>query len=105
MNVPLNFVPLNDRVVVKRLGSKDQTDTGLFIPVNSQEKSMQGLVAAVGRGRLTSNGVLIEPTVKPTDHILFAKHAGTEVKIGDEAYLIMREEDILGIIEHEDATV
>ena len=91
--------PLQDRVIVKRIEEEATTKGGIIIPDTAKEKPMEGLVIAVGKGKTTEEGNLIKPDVKAGDRILFGKYAGTEVKIDGEERLIMREDDILGIIE------
>ncbi|MFH2074711.1 MAG: co-chaperone GroES, partial [Pseudomonadota bacterium] len=90
--------PLQDRVIVKRIEEEATTRGGIIIPDTAKEKPMEGLVIAVGKGKTTEDGKLIKPDVKAGDRILFGKYAGTEVKIDGEERLIMREDDILGII-------
>jgi chaperonin GroES len=91
--------PLQDRVIVKRLEEEEKTKGGIIIPDTAKEKPQEGKVIAVGKGKLTDEGKVIPLDVKVGDKILFAKYGGTEVKIEGEEHLIMREEDILGIIE------
>ncbi len=91
--------PLQDRVIVKRLEEEEKTKGGIIIPDTAKEKPQEGKVIAVGKGKLTEDGKLIPLDVKVGDRILFGKYSGTEVKIEGEEHLIMREEDILGIIE------
>jgi chaperonin GroES len=91
--------PLQDRVIVKRIEEEATTKGGIIIPDTAKEKPMEGLVIAVGKGKTTEEGNLIKPDVKAGDRILFGKYAGTEVKIDGEERLIMREDDILGVIE------
>jgi len=91
--------PLQDRVIVKRLEEEEKTKGGIIIPDSAKEKPQQGKVVAVGKGKVADDGKLIKLDVKAGDRILFSKYAGTEVKIEDEEHLIMREDDILGIIE------
>jgi len=91
--------PLQDRVIVKRIEEEGKTKGGIIIPDTAKEKPMEGLVIAVGKGKTTEDGKLIKPDVKAGDRILFGKYSGTEVKIDGEERLIMREDDILGIIE------
>jgi chaperonin GroES len=91
--------PLQDRVIVKRLEEEEKTKGGIIIPDTAKEKPQEGKVIAVGKGKMTDEGKLIPLDVKAGDRILFGKYAGTEVKIEGEEHLIMREEDILGIIE------
>ena len=91
--------PLNDRVIVKRLEEEEKTVGGIIIPDTAKEKPQQAKVIAVGKGRTLENGQVIPLTVKEGDRILFGKYAGTEVKVEGEEFLIMREDDILGVIE------
>jgi chaperonin GroES len=91
--------PLQDRVIVKRLEEEEKTKGGIIIPDSAKEKPQEGKVIAVGKGKMTEDGKLIPLDVKVGDRILFGKYSGTEVKIEGEEHLIMREEDILGIIE------
>lgn len=91
--------PLQDRIIVKRLESEEKTKGGIIIPDSAKEKPMEGKVIAVGNGKLLENGQRSTPEVKVGDHVLFGKYAGTEVKIDGEEHLILREDDILGIIE------
>ena len=90
--------PLQDRVIVKRLEESEQMRGGLYIPDTAKEKPQEGEVIAAGPGKV-ENGNKIELTVKVGDKVLFGKYSGTEVKLDGEEYLIMREDDILGIIE------
>ena len=92
--------PLNDRVLVKRLEAKEQTSVGgIIIPDTAKEKPQEGEVIAVGPGKTLDNGSAQAMTVKAGDKVLFGKYAGTDVKIDDEDYIIMREDDILGILQ------
>jgi chaperonin GroES len=91
--------PLQDRVIVKRVEEEEKTKGGIIIPDTAKEKPMEGEVVAVGNGKVLENGTKLEMTVKVGDRILFSKYAGNEVKIDDVEHLIMREDDILGIIE------
>ncbi|MGQ9655285.1 MAG: co-chaperone GroES [Thermodesulfobacteriota bacterium] len=91
--------PLADRILVKRLEEEEKTKGGIIIPDTAKEKPIQGKVIAVGKGKLTEDGKLIPLEVKAGDKVLFGKYAGTEVKIEGEEHLIMREDDVLGIIE------
>src|SRR5919198_547662 len=91
--------PLYDRIVVKRIEEKETMQGGLYIPDTAKEKPQEGEVVAVGKGKLLENGTRIEPDVKEGDRVLFGKYAGTEVKLDGEEYLIMREDEILGIID------
>jgi chaperonin GroES len=91
--------PLQDRVIVKRIAEEAKTKGGIIIPDTAKEKPMEGLVIAVGKGKTADDGKLIKPDVKAGDRILFGKYSGTEVKIDGDELLIMREDDILGILE------
>jgi chaperonin GroES len=95
----MNVRPLHDRVLVKRVKEETKTAGGIIIPDTAKEKPAEGVVIAVGPGKTLDNGTKITPTVKTGNRILFSKYAGTEVKISGEEQLIMREDDILGIIE------
>jgi chaperonin GroES len=90
--------PLNDRVLVKRLEEKEVKKGGIIIPDTAKEKPQEGEVMAVGPGKVTEDGKRQRMEVKAGDKILFGKYSGSEVKLGDEEYLIMREDDILGIL-------
>jgi chaperonin GroES len=91
--------PLQDRVLVKRLEEEEKTKGGIIIPDTAKEKPQQGKVVAVGKGKVNEDGKLIPLDVKAGDKILFGKYAGTEIKIEGDEHLIMREEDILGVLE------
>ena len=91
--------PLQDRIIVKRLDEEEKTKGGIIIPDSAKEKPMEGKVIAVGNGKKTDDGKVIKMDVKAGDKVLFSKYAGSEVKIDDVEHLIMREDDILGIIE------
>jgi chaperonin GroES len=95
----LKIRPLHDRVIVKRLEEERKTASGIVIPDTAAEKPDQGEVVAVGKGKVLEDGKLRALDVKVGDRILFGKYSGTEVKIEGEEYLIMREEDVLGIID------
>jgi chaperonin GroES len=91
--------PLNDRILVKRLEEEEKTKGGIIIPDSAKEKPMEGEIIAVGKGKKTEDGKVVKLDVKAGDRILFSKYAGTEVNIDGVEHLIMREDDILGIIE------
>jgi chaperonin GroES len=95
----MNFKPLHDRVLVKRIESDTKTAGGLIIPDSAKEKPQEGEVIAVGEGARKDSGELIPMSVKAGDRILFGKWSGTEVKLNGEDLLIMKESDILGIVE------
>ena len=91
--------PLQDRIIVKRMEEEEKSKGGIIIPDSAKEKPMEGEVIAVGSGKVLDNGQKSVTDVKAGDRVLFSKYAGTEVKIEGEEHLIMREDDILGIIE------
>jgi chaperonin GroES len=97
--MPMNIRPLQDRVIVKRIEGQDKTEGGLFIPDVARERPVEGMVVAAGRGRVLDDGRVQPLDVKPGDKVLFAKFAGTEVKWAGEEHLMMKEEDILAIVE------
>jgi chaperonin GroES len=90
--------PLQDRILVQRVAEEEKTKGGIIIPDTAKEKPAEGKVAAVGKGKVDENGKPIPMEVKKGDRILFGKYSGTEIKIEGEDYLIMREDDVLGII-------
>jgi chaperonin GroES len=90
--------PLHDRVLVKRIEEQEQIRGGIIIPDSAKEKPQEGEVIAVGTGKLLENGTRIEPGVKAGDRVLFGKYSGTEIKLDDEDYLILREDEILGVV-------
>jgi chaperonin GroES len=91
--------PLQDRVIVERIEEEEKTKGGIIIPDTAKEKPQEGKVVAVGKGKVTEDGKLLPMSVKAGDKILFGKYSGTEVKLNGNEYLIMREDDILGVIE------
>jgi len=91
--------PLHDRIIVKRLEEEERTKGGIIIPDTAKEKPSEGLVIAVGKGKALENGTLLPLDVKKNDRILFGKYAGTDIKIEGDEFLIMREDDVLGVIE------
>ena len=91
--------PLYDRVLVKRVDAETTTKGGLIIPDAAKEKPLEGEIVAAGNGRVLEDGTVRPLTVKPGDRVLFAKYAETEVKVGGETLLLLREEDLLGIVE------
>lgn len=95
----MHFRPLHDRVVVRRIEAEEKTSGGIIIPDTAKEKPQEGEVLAVGPGTRDDSGQLAELSVKVGDRILFGKWSGTEVKIDDEDLLIMKESDILGVVE------
>ena len=91
--------PLHDRLIVKRLEEEEKTKGGIIIPDSAKEKPAEGKVIAVGAGRVKKDGTNLPMEVKKGDRILFVKYGGTEVKIDGEEHLILKEEDVLGVIE------
>ena len=94
----VNLKPLADRVVVEPLEEEQKTSTGVFLPDSAQERPMKGQIVAVGPGRLDENGKRVAMDVKAGDKVLYAKYAGTEVKLGDRDVLVLKESDILAIL-------
>jgi chaperonin GroES len=90
--------PLNDRILLKRVETKEEKRGGIIIPDTAKEKPMEGKVIAVGSGRLEKDGKRTPLEVKVGDRVLFGKYAGTEIKIDDQEHVIVREEEVLGII-------
>jgi len=91
--------PLQDRIIVKRVESEEKSKGGIIIPDTAKEKPQEGKVVAVGKGKVTDDGKLQPMDVKKGDRILFSKYAGTEINIDGEEHLIVREDDVLGILE------
>jgi chaperonin GroES len=91
--------PLHDRILVVRLDEGEQKQGGIIIPDTAKEKPQQAQVKAVGNGKLLNNGERVAPEVKPGDRILFGKYSGSETKIDGEEYLILREDEILAVLE------
>src|SRR5690349_9596248 len=97
--MPMNIRPLYDRIVVKRIEQKEQMQGGLYIPDSAKEKPQEGEVVAVGKGKRLEDGKLVSLEVQAGDRILFGKYSGSDIKMDNEEYLIMREDEVLGIIE------
>ena len=95
----MNIRPLHDRIVVKRIEASDSTAGGLFIPDSAKEKPQEGKVVAVSRGKRLEDGSLMPLDVAVGDHILYGKYTGSEIKLAGEEYLIMREDEVLGVLE------
>ena len=95
----MKIKPLQDRVIVKRIDQEEQVRGGIVIPDTAKEKPQEGEIVAVGDGKVLDNGQKLAMSVKTGDRILFGKYSGTEVKIDDEEYLIMREDEVLGILQ------
>jgi chaperonin GroES len=98
-SIMIHLRPLHDRVVIKRIEEQEQVRGSIIIPDSAKEKQQEGEVVAVGEGKALGEGKRIPPDVKVGDRVLFGKYAGTEVTVGDELLLIVREEEILSIIE------
>jgi chaperonin GroES len=95
----MNIRPLHDRVLIRRLEEKESKVGGIIIPDSAKEKPQQGEVKGVGSGKLSPKGERFKPEVKTGDRILFGKYSGSEVKIDGEEYLILREDEILGVLD------
>ena len=91
--------PLQDRVIVKRIAEEEKTKGGIIIPDTAKEKPQEGRIVAVGKGKVNEDGKIIPLDVKVNDRVLFGKYSGSEINIDGEEHMIMREEDILGVIE------
>ncbi|MCB0311425.1 MAG: co-chaperone GroES [Bdellovibrionales bacterium] len=99
MGKELKLRPLRDRLIVERIEQDEKTASGLYIPDSAKEKPQQGKVVAVGKGRVNDDGTVVSMDVKAGDKILFGKYSGTEIKVEGKDYLIMREDDVLGVVE------
>jgi chaperonin GroES len=95
----MNVRPLQDRILVRRVGEVQQTRGGIIIPDSAKERPLEGDVIAVGNGKRTEEGTLVKLDVKAGDRILFGKYAGTEIKVDGVEHIIIREDEVLGIIE------
>lgn len=95
----MNLRPLQDRIIVKRVEEETKTAGGLFIPETAKEKPQRGQIVAAGNGKKTEEGKVLPLDVKVGDTVLFGKYAGTEVKVDGEEYLMMREDDLLAVVE------
>ncbi|MDR1016753.1 MAG: co-chaperone GroES [Coriobacteriales bacterium] len=94
----MNLKPLGDRVIVSQDDAETKTASGILLAANAQEKPQRGTVLAVGEGKLDHDGKLIKPGVKEGDHVLYSKYGGTEIKNGEEEYVILKADDIYAII-------
>jgi chaperonin GroES len=94
----MKIKPLQDRILVKRVESEEKTAFGIIIPENAKEKPMEGEVVAIGNGKTLDDGKLRKPDVKVGDRVLFSKYAGSEVKVDGIEHLILREDDLLGVL-------
>jgi chaperonin GroES len=95
----MNIRPLYDRIVVRRVDTKEATRNGIVIPDSAQEKPQEGEVLATGRGKRLDDGAVVDLDVKPGDRILFGKYSGSEITLDGSEYIIMREEDVLGVLD------
>ena len=100
----MNFRPLHDRILIKRIEEKETVKGGIIIPDTAKEKPQEGEVVAVGNGKMTEDGKVVPLDVKAGDRILFGKYSGSEIKMDDEEYLILKEEEVLGVVEGKAAT-
>ena len=100
----MNLRPLHDRILIKRIEEKETVKGGIIIPDTAKEKPQEGEVVAVGNGKKEKDGKIVPLDVKAGDRILFGKYSGAEIKMDNEEYLILREEEVLGIIEGKAAT-
>jgi chaperonin GroES len=91
--------PLEDRILVRPLEAEDKTASGIYLPESAKEKPMKGTVVAMGPGKMLDNGERVSPSVKSGDTVVYSKYAGTEVEIKNESHLIIRESELLGVIE------
>jgi len=91
--------PLGDNIIVRRLEAEEKSPGGIVLPDTAKEKPRQGVVVAVGRGRQLENGRIVEPQVKIDDRVVYSAYAGTEVKVGKEEFLILRERDVLAVLD------
>jgi chaperonin GroES len=90
--------PLGDRILVKRIKEEEKTKGGIIIPDTAKEKPQEGKVVAVGKGKVTEDGKIVAPDVKAGDKILFGKYSGSEIKLDGDEHIVLREDDILGVI-------
>ena len=95
----MNIRPLHDRIIVERLEEETTTAAGIIIPDSAKEKPQQGIVKAVGKGKVSEEGKVMPLDVKVGDKVLFGKYAGTDIKLDGKEYLMMREDDVLGVVE------
>ncbi|MCK4507913.1 MAG: co-chaperone GroES [Desulfuromonadales bacterium] len=95
----MNIRPLHDRIIVERIEEETMTASGIIIPDSAKEKPQEGSVIAVGKGKVTEDGKILALDVKVGDKVLFGKYSGTEIKIEGKEYLMMREDDVLGVVE------
>ena len=96
----MSVKPLEDRVLIKPLEAEKKTASGIFLPESAKEKPMQGKIVAVGPGKMLDSGERVKPAVKKGDTVVFGKYAGTEIEIKNVTHMIMRESELLGLIEN-----
>ena len=94
----MNLKPIGDKIIIEVLEAAEKTAGGIVVPDAAKEKPQEGKVIAIGEGKLLSSGKIVPPTVKPGDRILFGKYTGNEIKVDENEYLIMNEDDILAIL-------
>jgi chaperonin GroES len=94
-----NIRPLGDRVVIKATGREEQTKSGIYLPDTAQEKPQEGIVLAIGNGKLLDNGTRVPIDLKVGDRVIYSKYAGTEIKQGSEEFIVLRESDVLAVVE------
>ena len=99
----MKLQPLGDRVLVEPMEAEDKTESGIYIPDTAKEKQQKGRVISVGKGRVNEDGKLTPLEVRPDDKVVFGRYSGTEIKIAGSDYLILKEDDILGIIKSENS--
>ena len=95
----MSVKPLEDRILVRPVEAESKTENGIFLPESAKEKPMQGKVVALGPGKLLDNGERVKPAVKKGDTVVYGKYSGTEIEIKNESHLIVRESELLGVIE------
>jgi chaperonin GroES len=95
----MNIRPLHDRIVVKRIDEQETTRNGIVIPDSAKEKPQEAEVIAIGKGKRLEDGTIVAPDVKVGDHVLFARYSGNEITLEGAEYIIMREDDILGVLD------
>jgi chaperonin GroES len=100
----MNFRPLHDRILIKRIEEEETVKGGIIIPDSAKEKPQEGEVVAVGNGKKNEDGKVVPLDVKAGDRILFGKYSGSEIKMEDKEYLILKEEEVLGVVEGKAAT-
>ena len=100
----MNFRPLHDRILIKRIEENETVKGGIIIPDTAKEKPQEGEVVAVGNGKMSEDGKIVPLDVKAGDRILFGKYSGSEIKMEDKEYLILKEEEVLGVVDGKAAT-